>query len=393
MRFRFEMFWVLLCCGAAHALEPGQVLDKVAPSLVLVRAVDEREGVIRSGGGIVIGRGQVVTNCRVLAKAKGVQLRHQDIIFPATLAHADVERDLCQVSAPRLAAPAVVLSGVQAIRLGQRVFTVGATAAAAPALSEGVVSGLRDYRGMPIIQTSAKVSEGAGITGVFDSDGKLIGLSTILVRDQPGNYAIAADAIGEIPKRAQEAREKQAAAAAAAAAGATAPRAKPFVAEWTARIALLEKSQDEATLSRSLGILLDISAIEDVELLQKHEKTVSSREWHNAYAMGVDGEGRFIWGGGYRLRNRPDAEQTALEQCSAGGDSSCKVVMTNGDFQKETLVEIAKQLGARNVDDTRRELLQSAQIPPRETRVGIAAVAGGGTADFNYSYGYSSARD
>ena len=376
----------LWCCAAAHALEPAQVLEKVAPSLVLVRALGDDERLIRSGGGVVVGRGQVVTNCHLLAKAKSVQVGHQEVIYPATLQHADVGRDLCQLNSPKLPAPAVLLSSVQAVRLSQRVYAVAPARGTEPVLSEGVISVLREYRGMPIIQTTAKVSEEVSGIGLFDSDGKLVGITTILVKDAPGNYAIAADAIRELPQRAKEELDLR---AAAVAAGKPVSRPREFAQEWAARVALLEKPQGDITLSQALAILLDISATEDVELLQEHEKSVSSRQWSSAYAIGTDAEGRLIWAGAYAWSRPEYAAETALQHCAKEHDDICKVVFVNGNFRLAELIALAKTLGQVSIANVRQAYLTSLTRFPVETQVGRTS----GSQLGQFAYAYTSIRD
>jgi hypothetical protein len=362
----FRIFvMTLLFCGAAHALEPQQLREKTSPSIVLVRALDKDEKPMRTGSGVVIGRGQVVTSCHVLAKAKGVQVKHQDIIYAATLQYADVERDLCQLSAPKLPAPAVTLSGVEAVRLNQRVYAAGFALAAEPVLSEGVVAVLREYHGMPIIQTSTTVAENAGGAALFDGDARLIGITTILVTDTPGNFAIAADAIREIPQRAQGARERE---------EGTARSARPYEAEWVPRIAMLENAQGELTLSRALAILLDIKDSGEINLLAEHEAEIKRMEWSSAYALGSDRKGNLVWGGGYRLSVPDWASDTALEYCARADGDLCKVVMVNGEFLEKNFIGVAKQLVRQNIATVRRSFLQSLTKRPSENRT---AGAGG----------------
>jgi hypothetical protein len=381
--FRFLVV-TLLFSGTAQALEPAQIREKTAPSMVVVRALGDDERLIRTGGGVVIARGQVVTNCHVLAKAKSVQVRHQDVIYFATLQHADVERDLCQLSAPKLPAPAVALGGVQTVRLGQRVYALGFTQAIELSLSEGSVSVLREYLGMPVIQISAAATQGVNWAALFNSDGRLIGITTALVKEPPeAHSAVAADAIAEIPRRAQEALERQAAVAAQGAA-IDLRRPSPYAAEWARRIALIEKSQAELSLSSATAILLDISAPAELELLQDHEKNVKSRYWSNAYAMGTDTEGTPIWGGAYAWARPEYAAEVALVYCARASGDSCKVIMTNGDFRLADFVELAKTLVQHSVSNVRQAYLQSLAIFPIETQVG--RTSGSHLGQFAYAY-------
>jgi hypothetical protein len=187
----------------------------------MVRALGEDERLIRAGGGVVVAPANVVTNCHLLAKAKSLQVRYREIIYPATLRHADVGRDLCQLEVPLLPAQAARIAGIDAVRMRQPVTAV-AFAGAAVSVTEGIVNELRQYNDNFVIRTSATVSQGVSGAGLFDAGGRLIGITTILVKDAPAeNFAITAEAIAEIPRRSAEALERRAAAPAAP----TAPQA------------------------------------------------------------------------------------------------------------------------------------------------------------------------
>jgi hypothetical protein len=212
----------------AHAQTPAGPGARAALSVVMVRALGDDERLLRSGSGVVTAAGQVVTNCHVLARAKSLQTKYQDIIYPASLRHADVERDLCMLNVPRLPAPAARIGGIQTVRLGQPVYAVSGGADAA--VSEGTVSGLREYNGIGVIQTLARVSQGVSGVGLFDAEGRLLGITTILVKETgETNFAITADAVAQIGSRAQDALAKRSAAPATASAPAPNVAAAPVV--------------------------------------------------------------------------------------------------------------------------------------------------------------------
>jgi S1-C subfamily serine protease len=194
----------------AAALDPSEVFTKVAPSVFAVRGLDANERPITYGSGVVIGPGRLITNCHVLAKAKGIQVRRSNVAYFGKLEHADVERDLCIVSVAEFNAPAVTIVPLASVRIGQRAYAVGNPERLDLTLSEGLISGLRaEDPTWPSIQTTAPVSPGSSGGGLFDDQGRLIGITTLVVLGrakiaQNLNFAAPGEWIAEVPERAKE---------------------------------------------------------------------------------------------------------------------------------------------------------------------------------------------
>jgi tetratricopeptide (TPR) repeat protein len=118
--------------------------------------------------------------------------------------YSDPSRDLCQLSVPNLQAPPVVLGTAKKLKVGQRVYAIGAPEDLELTLSEGLISSLRPHEGSDYIQTSAAISLGSSGGGLFDDQGQLIGITTFYhAEGQNLNFALPVDWIGELPKRAQ----------------------------------------------------------------------------------------------------------------------------------------------------------------------------------------------
>ncbi len=197
-------FVLALLAPPAVANTPEQIFVQVSPSVVVVDIFDAKGKSIGQGSGAVIGAGQVITNCHVVQWGKSLQVRQLGKTFKATLQYADPDRDLCQLSVPDLQAPPVALGTAKKLRVGQRVYAIGAPQGRELTLSEGLISNLRPYEGSQYIQTSAAISPGSSGGGLFDDQGRLIGITSFqFIEGQNLNFALPVDWIGELPKRAQ----------------------------------------------------------------------------------------------------------------------------------------------------------------------------------------------
>jgi hypothetical protein len=93
---------------------------------------------------------------------------------------------------PRLYAPWAVVSTGK-LRVGQRVYAIGAPEGLELTLTEGLISSLRDFEGSQYIQTSAAISQGSSGGGLFDTEGRLIGITAFFIAEgQNLNFALPA---------------------------------------------------------------------------------------------------------------------------------------------------------------------------------------------------------
>jgi S1-C subfamily serine protease len=203
--------------GPALALDPSQVFEKVSPSVWVVRTRDAAERPLGLGSAVVVAHGKLVTNCHVLVKAKYVNVRRKNVSYGASLEDADVRRDLCLLKVDNFDAPPVATRARADLKVGERVFAIGNPEGLEVTLSEGLISGLRSMSGAlaaqgvdEVIQTTAPISPGSSGGGLFDAEGRLIGITTLYSPfAQNLNIALPADWIAQIHERSQAALAKQ----------------------------------------------------------------------------------------------------------------------------------------------------------------------------------------
>lgn len=197
---------LLLWSTVAYALEPDVIFDRNSSGVWLVLTLDINQRQLSSGSAVVIGPGRLITNCHVLARAHGIQVRKGNISMSAGLEYADAERDLCQLNVKDFTAPPVLIGSIRALRVGQRVYAIGNPRGLELSMSEGIVSSLRGLTDdtPPLVQTTAAMSKGSSGGGLFDSEGRLIGITSFVLRDSQNlNFAIPIDWVAEVPERAR----------------------------------------------------------------------------------------------------------------------------------------------------------------------------------------------
>ena len=224
---------MFIACAIAEtpalALTPEQIFAKDSPSIVVVVAYGTDGQPLDLGSGVVIAKGQVVTNCHVVKDGATLRVKQDKAVYPATLHFADFDRDLCQLNVPNLTAQVVAIGDARTLQVGANVVTIGAPEGLELTISSGLVSALRDFGdGTKIIQTSASISPGSSGGGLFDSEGRLVGITSAQLREgQNLNFALPANWIAKLSSR-----------------SVTTPRGKTSSVEWVTTAAALDTKHE-----------------------------------------------------------------------------------------------------------------------------------------------------
>jgi len=193
---------ILFCSVVVQAETAGKVFELTSISTVVVLAYDSKGDTTAFGSGVVLSDGVVATNCHVIEDAVRQAVRYREQNYPAVKKHTDWDRDVCTLTVYGLKAPAVKLGSTKGQKVGKRVYAVGAPKGLELTLSEGIISSLRSIEGGQYIQTTAPISPGSSGGGLFDRDGRLLGLvSFYLAEGQNLNFALPVEWISELPGR------------------------------------------------------------------------------------------------------------------------------------------------------------------------------------------------
>lgn len=173
------------------SLSPEKLFKKVSPSVLVIEALGADGKVATLGSGVVIAREGVVTNHHVVERGTTIHVRRRTKTWAASLAYTDPQRDLVRLDVPGLKSPPVEIRPSNSLQIGERVYAIGAPKGFELTLSEGLISGVRRLEGVQIIQITAPISSGSSGGGLFDAQGRLIGITTFYVeKGQNLNFAL-----------------------------------------------------------------------------------------------------------------------------------------------------------------------------------------------------------
>lgn len=173
---------------------PEQIFAQASRSIVTIVAVDGAGEFSGLGSGVVIGDSLAVTNCHVLEKAHAAAVVYDDEGFESNLIDSQIDRDLCLLHVAGLRASPIRIDASENVRVGQKVYALGAPHGLQLTFSEGMVSSLRGPGFPKIIQTTAPISPGSSGGALLSSAGELIGITTMQHADgQNLNFAMPVD--------------------------------------------------------------------------------------------------------------------------------------------------------------------------------------------------------
>jgi S1-C subfamily serine protease len=175
-------------------------INKACACVASIVSLNKEGKIIGTGSGVRLFENAVITNAHVVDGSDGVLIRMNEKMFDADPVFSSNEMDLCLLQSTELSEipyQKPVLIDPKELRVGDKVFSVGSPKGLELSVADGIVSQVREVRGLPIIQTSAPISHGSSGGGLFDIDGSLVGITTCSVEDEQNlNFALSTDVIG-----------------------------------------------------------------------------------------------------------------------------------------------------------------------------------------------------
>ena len=185
----------------SEALRPEEITDDFTapPRRTATPGLDTPFRTVRSEGSgfIVRSDGVVLTNYHVIARARSVTVRLMDNRrFPAEIVGSDERSDIAVVRMKSKDLPVLDFTDSDVARIGQSVYAIGVPFGQEWSFSAGILSGKNRSRlvgpssDMPLfedyLQTDAFINAGHSGGPLLDSDGRVLGMNTLIARVERG---------------------------------------------------------------------------------------------------------------------------------------------------------------------------------------------------------------
>ena len=194
------IFWGM----PAYSRTAAEVLNAVSPSLVMIQADNINNNIRNKGSGVFVDIHLVATNCHVIEDADEIWIIYKGKQHPAKVQHADWDRDVCTLSVFGIHARAAVRGNTNSLKAGSRIYAIKKRASLQPTpLAEGVILAIRSVDGGKFLQVSTPILPGSSGGGLFDEEGRLIGLMSYYldIEDRKLYYALPVEWVYELPGR------------------------------------------------------------------------------------------------------------------------------------------------------------------------------------------------
>lgn len=184
---RSLLLFALSTLALTALAEPSEDLQQKINAQVVRVHVILQSGVYGVGSGVVVAQDQVVTNCHVIANAQSIGVAINGENLSVSAIKPDWRHDVCIIKVDGLKAPIATIGSSKDLKYEQPVFATGYPSfQPCPSTTSGVVTGLYTMDDSVIVRASSAFIPGDSGGGLFDQDGKLVG---IIALKSPGRKA------------------------------------------------------------------------------------------------------------------------------------------------------------------------------------------------------------
>jgi serine protease Do len=135
------------------------------------------------GSGVAITKDLIATNCHVALAGNFVFVDINGETLLGKLFYYNQKRDLCLIQINGMPLKLVTIRPSSSVKIGEDVFAIGNPEGQMKTISKGIISNKLKEDGIELLQTDASISSGSSGGGLFDVDGKLIGITTKTLKE------------------------------------------------------------------------------------------------------------------------------------------------------------------------------------------------------------------
>lgn len=161
------------------------------------------DGGLAYGSGVVVGENKVLTNCHTFRETDQAWVSRGEDTFNIVSVQANRWHDLCLLKTEGLNVDPVKIGAANSLKKGQPVISIGhSSGVPTPLTSNGTVKSLFEMNKGNVMRTTARFALGASGSGLFDDEGRLIGINTFKTGGRNAYfYALPIEWLAELKTR------------------------------------------------------------------------------------------------------------------------------------------------------------------------------------------------
>lgn len=180
-------------------------IAELSKSVVMIKSYDSNGEIVALGSGVVISDdGLIVTNLHVIDEGVYFGVVFEGAAYEVqtmNLLAVDFERDLAIIRVAK-ETEYIEIQDSELLNKGDKVFAIGNPLGFENSLSDGIVSGVRDFGGVEVIQITNPISPGSSGGALLNTKGELVGITTLVsINGQNVNFAVHSKYITELLNR------------------------------------------------------------------------------------------------------------------------------------------------------------------------------------------------
>lgn len=182
---------IALSCAFIMSASSAQAYDRVKLlksffSIVMIKGYTS-DGSMAYGSGVVVGKNKVVTNCHIFRKTPEPFMSRGEDTYRITQVQADRYHDICLIGTEDNPFEPSEIGSATTMKKGAEIIGMGHSSGnPSPVNANGVLKSIYPFDNGYIIRSTARFTMGASGSGLFDGEGRLIGINTF---KSPGRNA------------------------------------------------------------------------------------------------------------------------------------------------------------------------------------------------------------
>lgn len=204
MRYFLILIAAFSYLPTAYAYDKAKLLESFFSS-VMIRGY-KTDGGLAYGSGVVVGENKVLTNCHTFRETEQAWVSRGEDSYKIVSVQANRWHDLCLLKTDTLNVKPVKLGEANSLKKGQQVISIGhSSGVPTPLTSNGSIKSLYQLDTGNVIRTNARFALGASGSGLFDAEGRLVGINTFKTGGRHAYfYALPVEWLAELETRPAE---------------------------------------------------------------------------------------------------------------------------------------------------------------------------------------------